>query len=94
MIELSVLSIFFAGIATFFLPCTLPIIVGSIGLLHSNSKKKRIILKKTILFSLGFTFVFVLFGGFAGLLGGTFSTSSIFINSNIIPIFKKLEEYC
>ena len=90
MIELSVLSIFFAGLATFFLPCTLPVIVGSIGLLHNNSEKKMIILKQTILFALGFTFIFVLFGGFAGFLGGTFSTSSIFINSNIIPILKKI----
>ena len=91
MIEISVISIFLAGIATFFLPCTLPVILGSLALLNPPQQKKLKYqrLYRAILFSIGFIFIYSVLGGLAGLLGGALSDSNIFANTFIIPFLQK-----
>ncbi len=84
MENISLFVAFGAGILTFFTPCILPLIPGYIcfitGLslddLRENQKQdgkthniKRILLQ-TILFVLGFSFVFISFGATASFLGG------------------------
>ncbi len=67
-------SAFVAGILMFLAPCTLPIIpgyllfIGGVPLDASHDSKRRIFLNAAA-FVLGFSFVFVLLGLFAGTLG-------------------------
>ena len=72
MIELFVA--FGAGLISFLSPCVLPLIPGYISFISGQSlndlvEKKKINLSPLILFSLGFSFVFVLFGAAASTLG-------------------------
>ena len=72
MIEL--LIAFGAGLISFLSPCVLPLIPGYISFISGQSlndlvEKKKINLSPLILFSLGFSFVFVLFGAAASTLG-------------------------
>lgn len=84
MENISLLVAFGAGILTFFTPCILPLIPGYIcfitGLslddLRENKKQEKKIgntkkiLLQTILFVLGFSFVFISLGATASFLGG------------------------
>jgi len=72
MIELFVA--FLAGLISFLSPCVLPLIPGYISFISGQSlnellEKKKINLTPLILFSLGFSFVFILFGAAASALG-------------------------
>jgi cytochrome c-type biogenesis protein len=72
MIELSLA--FGAGLISFLSPCVLPLIPGYISFISGQSLnellvKKKINLIPLILFSLGFSFIFIIFGATASFLG-------------------------
>ena len=72
MIELFIA--FGAGLISFLSPCVLPLIPGYIAFISGNSlnellEKKKIDLLPLIIFSLGFSFVFIMFGATASFLG-------------------------
>jgi len=65
---------FVAGLISFLSPCVLPLIPGYISFISGQSlnellQKKKINLLPLILFSLGFSTVFIIFGAAASLLG-------------------------
>ena len=65
---------FAAGFISFLSPCVLPLIPGYISYISGQNleeiiKKKQKILTKTIIFSLGFSLVFISFGATASYLG-------------------------
>jgi cytochrome c-type biogenesis protein len=78
---------FFAGLISFLSPCVLPLIPGYISYISGTSlektieKKKNLIVIKTIFFTLGFSFVFIILGSTASLIGKFF-----LVNSNIFRI--------
>ncbi len=72
MIELFIA--FGAGLISFLSPCVLPLIPGYISFISGASlnellEKKKIDLLPLILFSLGFSFVFIIFGAAASYIG-------------------------
>ena len=72
MIEL--LIAFGAGLISFLSPCVLPLIPGYISFITGNSlnellESKKINIRPLILFPLGFSFVFIIFGAAASYLG-------------------------
>ena len=72
MIEL--LIAFGAGLISFLSPCVLPLIPGYISFVSGASlnellERKKINLTPLVLFSLGFSFVFIIFGAAASYLG-------------------------
>ena len=79
MIEL--LVAFSAGLISFLSPCVLPLIPGYISYISGNSineliEKKTINLFPVILFTLGFSFVFITFGAASTFLGQIFLQNS------------------
>lgn len=72
-----IFSAFFAGLLTFFAPCTLPLIPGylayisgmSSGELRSGSRIQKKVFFHSLAFVFGFTLIFVAFGILAGFLG-------------------------
>ena len=63
-----------AGLISFLSPCVLPLIPGYISFVSGQSlnellKSRKINLLPLILFSLGFSFVFIIFGATASILG-------------------------
>ena len=72
MIEL--LIAFGAGLISFLSPCVLPLIPGYISFITGNSlnellESKKINIRPLILFTLGFSFIFIIFGAAASYLG-------------------------
>jgi cytochrome c-type biogenesis protein len=72
MIE--ILIAFGAGLISFLSPCVLPLIPGYISFITGNSlnellESKKINIRPLILFTLGFSFVFIIFGATASYLG-------------------------
>ena len=72
MIELAIA--FGAGLISFLSPCVLPLIPGYVSFITGNTlneilEKKKIDLLPLIVFSLGFSFVFIIFGATASFLG-------------------------
>ncbi len=79
MIEL--LIAFVAGLISFLSPCVLPLIPGYVSFISGTSLNELIVRKKInliplILFSLGFSFVFIIFGAAASFLGQIFLQNS------------------
>ena len=78
---------FLAGLISFLSPCVLPLIPGYISYISGTSleklieKKNNLVLVRTILFTLGFSIVFVTLGSAATFLGKFFLN-----NSNILRI--------
>ena len=78
---------FLAGLISFLSPCVLPLIPGYISYISGSSlddlykRKNNLILIKTIFFTLGFSFIFIIFGSSASLIGKFFIH-----NSNIFRI--------
>jgi len=78
---------FLAGLISFLSPCVLPLIPGYISYISGTSfdkiaeRKKNLIVLKTVLFTLGFSFIFISLGLSASFLGQFF-----LINSNIFRI--------
>ena len=88
MIELFIA--FGAGLISFLSPCVLPLIPGYISFISGASlnellAKKKIDLLPLILFSLGFSFVFIIFGAAASYLG-----QILLQNSQTLRIFAGL----
>ena len=88
MIELFIA--FGAGLISFLSPCVLPLIPGYISFISGASlnellAKKQINLIPLILFSLGFSFVFIIFGAAASFLG-----QLLLQNSQTLRIFAGL----
>jgi len=88
MIELFIA--FAAGLISFLSPCVLPLIPGYISFISGSSlnellAKKKINLIPLILFSLGFSFVFIIFGAAASFLG-----QILLQNSQTLRIFAGL----
>ena len=79
---------FFAGFVSFLSPCVLPLIPGYISFINGTTlenledKKKNFIFKETLLFTLGFSIVFISLGATA-----TFFGSLIFKYSTIFTYF-------
>ena len=67
-IELIIPS-FLAGVLTFIAPCTLPLVPAYISFISGESTNKGKILMNGLLFIVGFSLVFILFGILFGLLG-------------------------
>ncbi len=69
--DLSIISIFFAGALTFFTPCILPLIPIYIGILSNDlsTKNKANIIKSSLSFSFGFITSFALIGGLFAIFG-------------------------
>ena len=69
---------FLAGFISFLSPCVLPLIPGYISYISGMSfdklvqERKGIVLVKTIFFTLGFSFVFIIFGSTASFVGKFF----------------------
>jgi len=90
---------FLAGLISFLSPCVLPLIPGYISYISGTSfdkisdKKRNLIVVKTIFFTLGFSFVFIVLGSTASFIGKFFLTNSnIFrIIAGIIIIFFSLQ---
>ena len=78
---------FLAGIVSFLSPCVLPLIPGYISYISGTSlnnlvdKKRGLVVVKTIFFTLGFSFVFIILGSTASFIGKFF-----LINSDIFRI--------
>ena len=76
--SVSLFVAFFAGIASFLSPCVLPLIPGYISYISGTSfhkvidKKRKLVVIKTIFFTLGFSFVFISLGSTATLIGQFF----------------------
>ena len=86
---------FGAGLISFLSPCVLPLIPGYISYISGESlgdivEKQKKILLKTILFSLGFSLVFISFGATASFVGNLlleYSNSLRIVAGLIIIIF-------
>ena len=73
---------FLAGIISFLSPCVLPLIPGYISYISGTSlnslvnKKRGLVVVKTIFFTLGFSFVFIILGSTASFIGKFFLFNS------------------
>jgi len=89
---------FFAGLISFLSPCVLPLIPGYISYISGESlgdiveKQKKVILK-TVLFSLGFSLVFISFGATASFIGNILleNSNTLRIIAGIILIIFSLQ---
>ena len=87
----SLLIAFFAGCISFVSPCVLPLIPGYVSFIcgttlnELNSKSKEFILKRSLIFSLGFSLVFICLGATASFIG-----SFLLKNSQILSIISGL----
>jgi cytochrome c-type biogenesis protein len=80
---LLIVPAFVAGLLTFLAPCTLPLVPAYLSFIsgsarETNPSRKRVLMNG-LLFVLGFSVVFILFGVFAGVLGGLFFEARIWI---------------
>jgi cytochrome c-type biogenesis protein len=89
---------FFAGFVSFLSPCVLPLIPGYISFINGTTlenledKKKNFIFKETLLFTLGFSVVFISLGATATLFGSLIFKYSTFFTYfvGIVIIFFSL----
>ena len=92
---LNLIIAFGAGLISFLSPCVLPLIPGYISYISGESlgdivEKQKKILLKTIIFSLGFSIVFISFGATASFIGNLlleYSNSLRIVAGLIIIIF-------
>ena len=92
---LNLIIAFGAGLFSFLSPCVLPLIPGYISYISGESlgdivEKQKKILLKTILFSLGFSLVFISFGATASFVGNLlleYSNSLRIVAGLVIIIF-------
>jgi cytochrome c-type biogenesis protein len=89
---------FFAGLISFVSPCVLPLIPGYVSFIcgttlnELHSKSKDFILKRSLIFSFGFSLVFVCLGATASFIGTFLLKNSqiLSITSGLIIIFFSL----
>lgn len=67
--EITFLSVFAAGLVSFFSPCVLPLIPAYIGYISGGSQNQRKIISRSLGFILGFTIVFISMGATATFIG-------------------------
>ena len=89
---------FGAGFISFLTPCVLPIIPGYISYITGKNlteidQNKKVVLYKTILFSLGFSFVFITLGATASAVGNIllFLSNELRIAAGVIIILFSLQ---
>ena len=89
---------FGAGFISFLTPCVLPIIPGYISYitgknLNEIEQDKRVVLIKTILFSLGFSLVFIILAATASAVGNIllFLTIELRIAAGVVIILFSLQ---
>tara|TARA_E500000178_G_scaffold22968_1_gene21296 strand:+ start:469 stop:1182 length:714 start_codon:yes stop_codon:yes gene_type:complete len=89
---------FGAGFISFLTPCVLPIIPGYISYITGKSlneieQNKKVVLLKTILFSIGFSIVFIILGATASAVGNIllFLSNELRIAAGIIIILFSLQ---
>ena len=89
---------FGAGFISFLTPCVLPIIPGYISYitgknLNEIEQDKKVVLIKTILFSVGFSLVFIILGAAASAVGNIllFLSNELRIAAGIIIILFSLQ---
>lgn len=72
--ELTIFIAFIAGVVSFFSPCVLPLVPGYFNILiqKEDGEGKDIILKKALLFILGFTIIFIVMGATATIFSKVF----------------------
>jgi cytochrome c-type biogenesis protein len=95
---LSLSIAFFAGLISFISPCVLPLIPGYVSFIcgttlnELNSKSKNFILKRSLIFSLGFSLVFICLGATASFIGNFLLKNSQILSmvSGLIIIFFSL----
>jgi cytochrome c-type biogenesis protein len=95
---LSLSIVFFAGLISFISPCVLPLIPGYVSFIcgttlnELNSKSKNFILKRSLIFSLGFSLVFICLGATASFIGSFLLKNSQILSmvSGLIIIFFSL----
>ncbi len=63
------LGTFIAGMFMFLAPCTFPLVPGFLAVLAGKEISRRTLVVNTLIFCLGFSFVFISLGLFAGLAG-------------------------
>ena len=95
---LNLIIAFGAGLISFLSPCVLPLIHGYISYISGESlgdiiEKKRKIVLKTILFTLGFSLVFISFGATASFVGNILleNSNTLRIIAGIIIIIFSLQ---
>lgn len=89
---------FFAGLISFVSPCVLPLIPGYVCFIcgttldELKSKSKNFILKRSLIFSLGFSLVFICLGATASFIGSYLLKNSQILStiSGLIIIFFSL----
>ncbi len=85
-----ILSIFSAGILSFFSPCILPVLPVYVGILSSNDGEKGINVYrkslKVLAFVLGLSSSFFILGFGAGALGSLFNSDAFFIICGVVII--------
>ena len=81
--DFSLISVYLGGIATVFTPCILPVLPVYLGIFSSSvgAGNRLNIIKQTLLFGLGFSILFVLFG-----LGAATISGFISANRDVISI--------
>ena len=89
---------FGAGFISFLTPCVLPIIPGYISYITGKSlneieQDKKIVLIKTILFSIGFSLVFIILGATASAVGNIllFLSNELRIAAGVVIILFSLQ---
>ena len=89
---------FGAGFISFLTPCVLPIIPGYISYISGKSlneieQNKKVVLFKTILFSIGFSIVFIILGATASAVGNIllFLSNELRIAAGIVIILFSLQ---
>ncbi len=89
---------FGAGFISFLTPCVLPIIPGYISYITGKSlneieQNKKVVLLKTILFSIGFSIVFIILGATASAVGNIllFLSNELRIAAGVIIILFSLQ---
>jgi len=94
----SIFIVFSAGLISFVSPCVLPLIPGYVSFIcgttlnELNSKSKNFILKRSLIFSFGFSIVFVCLGATASFIGSFLLKNSQFLSiiSGLVIIFFSL----
>lgn len=69
MTQVSIISVFIAGLISFFSPCVLPLIPAYIGYLIGEENTRQRIIARSLGFVLGFSTIFILMGATASVIG-------------------------
>ena len=87
-----IISVFIAGVLTFFMPCTFPLVPAFVAFISGPEGKnhKRTTILNVLFFVMGFSTIFIFFGSALGLLGNSLGEYKLLlrkIGGLIIMIF-------